>query len=46
MRAELGAAMQGGHGLAGIEQARRVEGGLHGVEQRQFVGVELQRTSG
>src|SRR5690606_30364826 len=39
--AEFGAAVQGRDVLAGVEQTGRVEGGLHGMEQGQLVGVEL-----
>ena len=39
--AELGAAMQGGHGLGGVQQASGVEGGLDGMELGQLLGLEL-----
>ena len=40
-RAELRAAVQRRHGLAGVEQALRVEGPLEGVELLEFRGAEL-----
>jgi hypothetical protein len=40
-RAPLGAAVQFGHGLAGVEQGVGIERGLHVVEARQFRGGEL-----
>ena len=39
--AELGAAMQGRHGLGGVQQASGVEGGLDGVELGQQVQGQL-----
>ena len=39
--AELGAAVQGGDVLAGVEQAFGIERGLDRMEQGDFVGVEL-----
>ena len=38
---ELGAARQGRHRLAGVEQATGIEGRLDGVELGQFEGIEL-----
>ena len=38
---QLGAAMQGGHGFAGIEQAVRVEGGFEGMELAEFGRIKL-----
>ena len=40
-RAEFGAAVQRRHGLAGIEQAGRIERGLDGMELGQFRAAEL-----